>query len=194
MKVAVVGLSPSTHDLVPWGDWEVWGLPWDADYSRIDRYFEMHDRELLERPEAKRSSDYWERLSYLSPVYMQQHWDDIPGSIPYPLEELQETVFKNFPRAKWDDQKDWYNSSPAYMIALAIHEGAEKIGLWGIDVLDDSEWNLESNCLDFLIGYALGKGIEVEIPAGPTCLNKFRGEGIKLGDMLPVYKLRYGYV
>jgi hypothetical protein len=160
----------------------------------MDRYFEMHDRTLLEMPEARRSDDYWERISYLSPVYMQQHYSDIPGSIEFPLAELEQTVFKGFPRARWDAQTDWYNSSPAYMIALAIHEGAETIGLWGIDVLDHSEFNYESPCLEYLIGLAVGKGIEVVIPEGPTHLNKFRGEGIKLGTMTPTYHKRYGYI
>lgn len=166
-------------------------MPWDAEYGRMDRWFEMHDRTLLEQPEARRPDDYWERLTFLRPVYMQQHYGDIPGSTPYPLEELQQTVFRGFPR--WD-QEDWYNSSPAYMLALAIYLGAEEIGLWGIDVLDDSEFNLESNCLDFLIGYALALGIKITFPEGPTALCKFRGEGIKLGTMEPVYKKRYGYV
>lgn len=125
---------------------------------------------------------------------MQKHWDDIPSSVEFPFEELQETVFKNFHRAKWDSQVDWYNSSPAYMVALAIHEGAEAIGLYGIDVLDDSEFSYESPCLEYLLGYAAGKGIEIITPKGPTALGKFRGEGIKLGTMTPIYKNRYGYV
>jgi len=194
VKVAIIGMSPSTHSFAPWGDpeWQMWGLPWDREgWPRLHRYFEMHDRGLLELPEACRDDGYWEHLSRLSPVYMQQQHEDIPGSVPYPLDDLQQTVFAGFPR--WD-QKDWYNSSPAYMMALAIHEGAETIGLWGIDVLDDSEFNLESNCLDFLIGFALGRGIEVIIPEGPSALCKFRGDGIKLGRMSPSYHLRYGYV
>jgi len=191
VKVAIVGLSQSTRDLIPW-DWEVWGLPWDLEFSsRFARHFEMHDRELLERPESLRAADYWDRLSELSSVYMQQTYSDIPGSIKFPLEELQETVFKSFPRL---DQADWYNSSPAYMIALAIHEGAETIGLYGIDVKDSSEFAYENPCLSYLIGYARGKGIEVVIPEGPSDLLKFRGEGIKLGTMSPIYVNRYGYV
>lgn len=190
--ISIVGLSPSTRHLIDWSG-EVWGLPWDYEYSsRCDRLFEMHDRSLLETEGSGRDAEYWERLRAAQvPVYMHRHWPDIPKSIPYPLEELKQTVFKGFPRR---DQDDWYNSSPAYMIALAIHEGAEKIGLYGIDVLDDSEYNLESNCLDYLIGYAAAKGVEVIIPEGPTALCKFRGEGIKLGQLQPTYHKRYGYI
>ena len=184
--VAILGLSPSTHDLVPW-DWDVWGLPWDADYPRIDRFFEMHDRLLLEKPEAMRCADYWDRLGYLSPVYMQHVHDDIPGSVAYPLQEVRETVFKGFPR--WD-QTDWYNSSPAYMIALAIHKQVDTIGLWGIDVLDGSEFTYERPCLEYLMGLAVGKGIKIVLPEGPTALGKFSGEGIKLGTMEPTYRKR----
>ncbi len=193
MKVAIVGLSPSTNYLAPFGqDWQMWGLPWDVEFwPRLDRYFEMHDRGLLEQPEALRNSDYWDRLKTLSPVYMQRHYPDIPGSIEFPLEALKGTVFKGFPR--WD-QEDWYNSSPAYQIALGIHEGADEIGLWGVDVLDNSEFALENPCLSYLLGYAVAKGIKVHLPQGPTDLLKFRGDGIKLGTMQPSYVGRYGYV
>lgn len=155
----------------------------------------MHDRQLLEMPESLRSPEYFEELAELPQIiYTQEHWEDVPTSTPFPFDAVQKTVFKNFPRAKWDAQKDWYNSSPAYMLALAIYEGYESIGLYGIDVRDDSEFSYESPCLEYLIGYACGKGIEIVIPEGPTHLNKFRGEGIKLGTMLPTYVNRYGYV
>lgn len=190
-----MGLSPSTRHLVP-HDSEIYALPWDSEYScRASRLFEMHDRGLLEQPEALRSDSYWQELAETpQPIYMQQHWDDIPSSVAYPLEAIKDSVFKGFPRASWDAQRDWYNSSPAYMIAMAIHEGATTIGLYGIDVLDDSEFMLERPCLEYLIGLAVGRGIEVVIPEGPTALGKFRGTGIKLGNMKPTYVNRYGYI
>lgn len=195
MRVSIVGLSPSTRHLVP-ADSEIYALPWDVEYAaRASKLFEMHDRELLEKPESLRSEDYFKRLSeFPQTIYTQEHWADVPTSTPYPLDEIRETVFKGFPRGRWSTQNDWYNSSPAYMIALAIHEGATSIGLYGIDVRDDSEFNYESPCLEYLIGLAVGRGIEVVIPEGPTHLNKFRGEGIKLGTMQPTYVNRYGYV
>ena len=195
MKVSIVGLSPSTRHLVP-VDSEIYALPWDFEYAcRASKLFEMHDRGLLELPESLRSADYFERLKeFTQPIYMQEQYPDIPMSTPYPLDEVKESVFKGFPRGAWSTQTDWYNSSPAYMIALAIHEGATSIGLYGIDVRDDSEFAYESPCLEYLIGLAVGRGIEVVIPEGPTHLNIFRGEGIKLGTMQPTYRDRYGYL
>lgn len=192
--ISIIGLSPSTRHLVP--DSEIWALPWDREYApRASRLFEMHDRGLLEQPESLRPLSYFKDLAEMpQPIYMQRHWEDIPTSVPFPLDEVERSVFSGFPRARWSSQKDWYNSSPAYMIALAIHEGVESIGLYGIDVLDDSEYAYETPCLEYLIGLAIGRGIEVVIPEGPTALGKFRGSGIKLGTMEPVYKDRYGYL
>lgn len=194
MKVAIVGLAPSTRHLVP--DWEIWALPWDREYApRASVLFEMHDRSLLEHPDSLRSPNYFQELAeFPQPIYMQREWDDIPTSLEFPFNDVKESVFKGFPRGAWDSQVDWYNSSPAYMIALAIHFGAKSIGLYGIDVRDDSEFAYESPCLEYLIGLAVGKGIEVVIPEGPTHLNKFRGSGIKLGKLEPTYRNRYGFI
>ena len=155
----------------------------------------MHDRGLLELPEALRDKSYWADLAETpQPIYMQQHWDDIPASVPFPFDEVQKTVFAGFPRGRWDSQRDWYNSSPAYMIALALYKGATEIGLYGIDVLDDSEFTIERPCLEYLIGLAVGRGVNVVIPEGPTALGKFRGTGIRLGNLKPTYTGRYGFI
>lgn len=176
MKVAICGLSP-TKDQYRERQWnEVWGLPWDPEYFIFDRHFEMHDRELW----SERDEGYGERLASLPRLYTQEN---------YPFEDLRGTVFKNFPR--WD-QEDWYNDSPAYMLALAIHEGAEEIGIYGVDLADKPEYGLQKPCLDFLIGVAMGKGIKVHLPEGPTNLLKFQGEGIPMCSLWPTYHKRYG--
>lgn len=178
MRVAICGLSP-TKDRYRERTWdEIWGLPWDPEYFIYDRLFEMHDQALWsERPEG-----YAERLEG---AYTQT------GEVGkrFPFEAVRETVFKNFPR--WD-QEDWYNDSPAYMIALAIHEGATDIGIYGVDLADRPEFGLQKPCLDFLIGVAMGKGINIHLPVGPTNLLKFQGEGIPMCSLSPVYEGRYG--
>lgn len=194
MKVAIVGLSPSTIDQAPWGDdsWQKWGMAWSPSYwSAMDRLFEMHDRPDLER---RRRPDYWERLASIdwSPVYMQQAWSDIPASVAYPLDAVTSSVFAGFPRARWTEngQADWYNCSPAYMMALALHEGAESIGLWAIDVNDGTEHAYERPCLEYLIGLAVGRGVEVIVPEGPSDL----GRALFGPHLHNRYPRRYGYV
>ena len=181
MKVAVIGLSPSSHDCSPWNDptWEKWGLPWDSDWVRCDRLFEMHDLDLIRTVKCRRS-DYEDRLrSCLVPLYMQEQYPDLPCQ-RYPFEAVSASLGRSY-----------WNSSPAYMVALAIHEGAKEIGIWGVDSLDGEEYAYQRPNLEWLVGIAEGKGIKVTIPdTSPLC--KFSGTGIKFGNELQTYKERYG--
>ena len=195
-QVAIVGLAPSTHDDAPFDDprWEVWGLPWDEDrWPYFDRYFEIHPLDLLRKPEARRRSGYEDRLKTLSaPLYMQTTYNDIPNAVRYPIERVVECL-----------ALDYFNSSISYLMALAITEGANRIGIWGVD-MDDvkstpgdpshmSEFAYQRPNMEYLIGFARGKGIEVYIPP-ESSLVKFHGEGIPLGVMYPSYPRRYGYL
>lgn len=188
-KIALIGLSPSTHDLAPWGDegFELWGMPWDREgWVSLDRFFEMHSRETIEmRPHDLR------RLQEIDwgPVYMQQAHGDIPCSEPFPFYDVNRDVFAGFPRAAWGHrrQEDWYACTISYMLTLAIHQSSrgDVIGLWGVDVNEDSEYAHQRSCLEFLIGLAIGRGIEVIIPEGPTALGQFGDDG--------KFPRRYGY-
>jgi hypothetical protein len=197
-QIAIIGRSVSTVGDAPWNDesWEKWGLPWaDGFWAKMDRFFEMHERGHLQTEEAARPSEYWERLQLdidWGPIYMQQAWADIPKSVVYPFEAVNADVFAGFPRV-WD-QDDWYNCSIAYMLALAIHEKADRIGLWGIDCTREDEYAYENPNLAYLIGFAQGRGIEVILPQGPTNLLKYYGEDIPFGTTTLTYPKRYGYV
>ena len=178
MKVAILGLSPSTHDLVPKG-WEVWGLPWDeAAWPYMARCFEMHDMRLLESEHCRRKPGYFERLKELPSLYMQEaYW---PGVKRYPFEAVAESV-----GAYW-------NSSIAYAMALAIHEGASEIGVFGVDMKGDDEFGYQKPNMEYLVGVARGKGIKVSIPdASPLC--KFQ-QGAKFYNHTPDYVGRYGWL
>jgi len=195
-QVAVVGLAPSTHDDAPYEDpnWEVWGLPWDEDrWPYFDRCFEIHPLDLLRKPEARRRVGYEDRLRSLSsPLYMQTSYDDIPNATRYPVEQVVECL-----------GLDYFNSSISYLMSLAITEGVDKIGVWGVDMSDVepisgdpsyiSEFAYQRPNMEYLIGFARGKGIEVYIPS-ESSLVKFHGDGIPLGVMYPSYPHRYGYL
>jgi hypothetical protein len=180
MKVAIIGLSPGTHDQAPWeeADWELWGLPWDEGYWRyMHRLFEMHDLRLLQSEHCKRPKDYLERLAECG-AYMQEAY--FPGVKRYPFEEVSKTT-------------DYWNSSIAYAMAMAIHEGAEEIGIYGVDMKGDDEYGYQKPNMEYLIGLARGRGIKVHVPEKSPLL-KFNAHGIKFFDHVPQYVNRYGWL
>lgn len=152
MKVAIVGLSPS-HTLAPWNDpaWQKWGLGWDVNAPRMDRVFEMHDdwREVQVK-------GYESRLRDCPRLYMQRAY--LPHATVFPFDEVAQDV------------GDYWNSSLAYALSLAIHEKAEEIGLYGIDMKGDDEYGYQKPNMEYLIGLARGRGIKVHIPEqSPLC-------------------------
>jgi hypothetical protein len=179
LKVAIVGLSDSWRE-APWeeADWELWGLPWHEGYWRhMHRLFEMHDMRLLMSEHSQRPADYLERLRECRP-YMQTESD---YGVRYPFEEVAQTT-----GAYW-------NSSIAYALAMAIHEGAEEIGIYGVDMKGDDEYGYQKPNMEYLIGLARGKGIKVHIPQSSPLL-KFNPHGVKFFDHTPTYVDRYGWL
>lgn len=167
LKVAVIGLADSSRDEAPWNDpqWQKWGLAWDSRWPEMARTFEMH--ELRELPNRR----YVEELRYRNALHMQEQFEKVPGSVRYPLEAVIESV------------GDYFVSSIAYMLALAIHEGTDEIGLWGVDMDIGGEYEYQRANAEYLIGLARGRGIKVHIPpSSPLC---------KFAPMLG-YEGRYG--
>jgi hypothetical protein len=87
----------------------------------------------------------------------------------------------------------YWNSSIAYMLALAIHEGAEEIAIYGVDMKGDDEYGYQKPNMEYLIGLAIGRGIKVTIPDASPLL-KFNPVGVKFFDHTPVYVQRYGWL
>lgn len=165
LKVAIVGLSPTSHHLAPWDDpeWELWGMPWDVDRWKMDRLFEMHDD-----PDPRSEGE----LPEYPVLYMQDA--KYPNVTTYPLEEVAATI-----------GGDYWCSSVGYMLALAIHEGAEEIAIFGVDMKATEEYAYQRANCEYLIGLARGKGIKVHIPdTSPLC--KFQS------DPDFTYRGRYG--
>jgi hypothetical protein len=189
-QVAVVGLAPSTHDDAPYEDpdWEVWGLPWDEErWPYFDRLFDIHPLECIRAatPSFYRYG-YEDRLKEIRHLYMQEAYRDVPNAIEYPLSEVSALV------------GDYYNSSIAYMLALAIFEEYDKIGIWGVDMAEQGEpghadeyRDERPNC-EYLLGFAKAKGIEIYLPDECPLL-KFGGS-FPLGTVIPNYGHRYGYL
>jgi hypothetical protein len=174
-KVIILGYCPYTLADVPWDnpDFEFWGM--NDLYTQIpkaDRWFEMHVRELVEKTPRSANHLQWLRDAKL-PVYMHQHYDDIPFSVEYPLEEIMESY----------QYGNYLNNSCSYMTALAIHMGYKEIRIYGIDMASDSlldrEYGYQRPSCEYWLGIAAGKGIKIMIPPK--------------ADMLKL-RFQYGYV
>lgn len=159
-KIAIVAKA-GTASLAPWHDtgWDIWGMPWIS-YPRIDRLFDMHD-ELFYNNESK---DEWKNQSWVenikdAPVYAEESRSHLPNYIKYPLEAVKESIPIHY-----------FENSISYMIALAIYEEVDEIGLWGVHLRGIREYEAERPSVTYLIGLAQGRGIKVFIQPGTPLL------------------------
>jgi hypothetical protein len=179
-KVAIVGFASNTLHLVPWFDpsFEIWTMNQGHMHAlrRSDRHWEMH------MPEATADVRDPEYLAWLEqcpvPVYMIDTRDEIPNSVRFPIEEA----------IKYGG-RDYFMSSPAFMLALAGMEGFEEIHLYGINLAIGDEYFYEKPNCEWWIGQLQGKGIKVYIPAASSLLKQFRRYGYSI-DARPAASLK----
>ena len=149
----------------PWQDpaWEFWAhasviqaLP----HMRCDRLFDLHPKHCFMEERKNGFKDYFGFLKRCPiPIYMQQRYDEIPASVRFPLELIQQ---------QWPDTK--FGSMTAYMVALALYEGVTHLGLWGIDYAHKTEYEEQRANAEHWVGIARGAGVHIIIPpSSPLC-------------------------
>ncbi|KKN90100.1 hypothetical protein LCGC14_0232130 [marine sediment metagenome] len=160
-KLALVGSASNTKDLVPWEDdsVEIWGLAWRKDLIRVNRLFEMHP---FAKHRYKIPKNYVGYLASLrTPVYLLQEHHRIPNGVVYPIDVV---IQRLGPMLDKNSDGDYFASSIAYLLALAIVEEYDEIQLYGIDFIDTDEYGHQRPNMEYLIGVARGLGISVYIP------------------------------
>lgn len=162
-KIAIVGFAPSSINKAPYGDksFEIWGV--NELYKivpRVDVLFELHDREFLASKDRNPQHLEWLRKAKI-PIFMQEHYEDIPQSIPYP----KDAITKDFGR--------YFTNSISWMLALAIATGTEEIQLYGVDMATNEEYQHQRPSVEYFIGFARGRGIKVYIPSECDMLKCF---------------------
>lgn len=150
-KVCILGTAESMGQ-APFDDpsWEMWAHAMcinrrNRELPRYDLLFEMHTKWKWAQRVDELNQDG-------KPVIMQKHFDEVPASEPYPLDEVLET----FPR--------YFTNSIAQMVALAIIRGYTSIGLFGVHLATDGEYVYERPNLEYLLGHAEARGIKLWIP------------------------------
>lgn len=110
-----------------------------------------------------RSHYDWLQLPHSIPIYMQEHYEDVPASVKYPKEEIVQTLLPNIWREVKGkvEQVEHFTSSTAYAIALAIYLGAKQIEIYGVEMTSDTEYVRQRPGVFFWLGIATGRGVNV---------------------------------
>jgi hypothetical protein len=165
LKIAVCASAPSSRTLAPFGDpeWEIWCCsPPNYDLPRIDAWFELHSlkRKWVNAPSNK---PYFDVLQTHPRVYMNGEdplFPQFPLAIAYPFDEM----LKEF--GPW-----FMTSSVAWMLAFAIVQKPDKIGLWGVDMSAHEEYGYQRAGCHFFIQEAIRRGIALKVPPESDLMN-----------------------
>jgi hypothetical protein len=180
-SVAIVAFGPSMHKFVEIAKAiggrhvladEVWGINAIASVLNCDRAFHMDDVRIQEiRAEAQPDSNIAHMLTWLKtakgPIYTSRAHPGYPGLVDFPLADVLNAT----------GGMPYFNSTPAYALALAIAEGFEEINLFGLDYTYANAHDAEKGraCIEFWVGRAMALGAHVVVPDTSSLLDSCVG-------------------
>lgn len=146
---------------------EVWAINALGDVFACDLVFHMDDIRIQEiRAAANPAGNIaamvpWIKASKVPVVTSRPH-PDYPALVEYPLEDVLNHL-----------GHDYFNSTTAYAIAFAIHIGAAKISLFGLDFSYENQHQAEKGraCVEFWLGFARARGIKLLMPKTSTLMD-----------------------
>ena len=158
--VALCGSAPASSMAAPYMDprWDIYGCS-PGLYGiakRVTQWFELH---LWEPGQTWFSPEYVQWLTALPgrgiPLWTGDIVEALPGSQVIPVMEILE---------EFDPHRWFCTSSLFWMMAMAMRSGATKIGLWGIDMAANEEYEMQRAGIHHMAYIAQGRGIEVGVP------------------------------
>jgi SAM-dependent methyltransferase len=183
--VAILGLGPSLERYVDLAKRlggkhaycdEVWGINAVAGVVLCDRVFHMDDVRIQEiRAKAAPESNIARMLEFLKihpgPIITSREHPDYPGLVAFPLEEC----INKF-------HHPYFNGTAAYAVAYALLLGVKRISLFGCDFTYPNAHHAEKGraCLEFWLGIASEKGVEIRIPKESSLMDAMQTEAERL--------------
>lgn len=163
----ILGTSESLQD-TPWNTknadylacWPVLTQPC-AQGMRIDKVFELHEERTWKNYESM-IKEYHERFPNTI-FYMQREYPGLEFAKTFPLDKIQDSIPNQF-------LKRYFTNTMAYMIAYAVMTGYKVLNLFGINLcVEEEEYSMQRACAEAWLGYAIGKGVTINI-AQPSAL------------------------
>ena len=156
-KAAIIGTGPGRRS-APWGDlsWCKWAINeiWQPE---LDRHYELHPMSV----QSERDLAWLAQCP--TPCYVLNLAEcdgKVKNAVQYPIQRV----------LAMPGARDWFTSTFSYQVALAILDGFEEIGLWGVDLRLGSprEQTVEWAGLSWWLGYAAGRGMKVTLDGDYT--------------------------
>lgn len=189
-KVCIVGYAENSRHLAWYDDpdCEIWGVNQVYRFiPRMDRNFQIHhDWHNEKKWAAGTDQRKWITESPI-PTYMIAHDPTMPNSVTYPLDQVRERLDLADAPGMPGSGLDYFTSSIAFMFALAIAEGFQEIGIYGIDLIIGREYFFEKSCVEFYMGIAHAKGIGVHRPENSALLWQSHRYGYEPGPNYGFY-------
>ncbi len=162
-KVCIVGYAENSRHLAWYNDpdTEIWGVNQLYRFvPRADRWFQIH-RDWQDENKWATGANLADWMTTAQcPIYMIEAQPDMPMTLPYPKDWVKEQL----------QTHEYFTSSIAMMLGLAIAEGFEDIGIYGIDLIVGREYQFEKACVEFYLGIAHAKGIRYHLPTNAAIL------------------------
>jgi len=186
--VAILGLGPSLDQYLEltkrmggrhaFCD-ETWAINALGSVFACDLVFHMDDVRIQEiRAAAKPESNIAAMVKWIKtspvPVVTSRKHPDYPALVEFPLQDVLNHL-----------GHDYFNNTAAYAVAFAIHVGATKISLFGMDYTYPNVHDAEKGraCVEFWLGQAHARGVHINLPKTTTLMD----------SMYPQASRLYGY-
>jgi hypothetical protein len=165
-KIGIIGTAPASRAVTPFQDqsWDLWACsPGNmAVLQRVSVWYELHS--IVEMKAAENAAwwdNYWKWLrAQTFPIWMQEPNEFVPQAMTFPYKDI----------VRWAGTRNWFTSTPAWMMAHAIyqHQSSQtvaEIGIFGVDMAAPQEYyTMQKGGLIYWIERAQAAGIKVTIP------------------------------
>jgi len=138
---------------------ETWTVNAFGDVFCADRIFHMDDVRIQQIRAEGGNEQVANMLAWMKehpgPIYTSRAHPDYPGLVEFPLEDVINST----------GGVPYFNSTPAYMIGLALHLKVRKMSLYGLDYAFNDKYRAERgrSCIEYWLGRAIERGIEVAL-------------------------------